>query len=148
MPSGFIYKSGPHDFKNRATTASTAIARGDALYSSSGRVLPLATGSKCVGIAQEVKAVGDAATTAIQVLKVHYGRTLFNAYEKRSSGSLAATDQTQLRDVSGASAAMGFDSSATTNLDIYIDTVLATGASNTGRALIAFADPSSIHGQN
>lgn len=81
-------------------------------------------------------------------MKIHFGRTLFNAWEKRSSGSLAASNEESLHDVSGASGAMGFDSSATTNLDIFIDTVLATGASNTGRAMIAFADPAAIHGQN
>lgn len=148
MPSGFIYKSGPHDFKNRLSTASTAIARGDALKSTSGKVLPLTTGTKCVGVAQGVKTSGDSATTAIQILKVHMGRTLFNAWEKRASGSLAATDEETLFDVSGATDAMGFSSAATTNLDIFVDTVLATGAVNVGRALIAFSDPASIHGQN
>lgn len=148
MPSGFIYRSGPHDFKDMLSTASTAIARGDALKKTSGKVLPLTTGTKCVGVSNGVKAVGDALTTAVQVMKVHFGRTLFQAYEKRAASALAATDEGKLVDASGASGAMGFDSSGTTNLDIYIDTVIKAGAADIGKALIAFADPASIHGQN
>ena len=148
MPSGFNYRSGPQTFRDRVTTASTAIARGDAVYASSGQLLVLATGNKCLGVAQAAKTSGDTATTAITVLETHHGRTLFNAWEKRSSGSLAASDINHLRDVSGATGAQGFDSSATTNLDIFMQQLLATGAANTGRALISFADPASIHGQN
>lgn len=143
MPSGFIHKSGPYDFDNMLSTASTAIARGDSLKKTSGKVLPQTTGLRCVGVAQAVKAVGDSATTAIQVLKAHTGRTRFQAYEKRGSGSLAATDEGTHCDVSGATSAMGFDSSGTDDdtADIYLDKVVKTGASNVGIALIAFADP-------
>lgn len=148
MPSGFIHRSGPLTFKDRASTASTAIARGDALKTTSGRVLPLTTGTKCTGVSNGVKTSGDTAATAVEVLQIHHGRTLFQAYEKRASGSIAATDQESLVDVSGATNAMGFDSSATTNLDIFVNTVLTVGAINVGRCLISFADPASIHGQN
>lgn len=143
MPSGFIHKAGPYDFDDMLSTASTGIARGDSLKKTSGKVLPQTTGTRCVGVAQAVKTAGDAATTAIQVLKVHTGRTIFQAYEKRGSGSLAATDEGSHCDVSGATGAMGFDSSGTEDdtADIYLDTVEKTGAINVGRARIAFADP-------
>lgn len=144
MPSGFIYKSGPHDFADMLSTASTGIARGDAQKKTSGKILPLTAGAKCVGVAQGVKSASDAATTAVQVMKIHMGRTRFQAYEKRASGSLAATDESSLVDVSGTTGAMGFDSSATSNKDIYLDKVTAAGAANVGRALIAFADPAWI----
>lgn len=146
MPSQFIYKSGDHSFKDRLTTASTAIARGDALKKSSGKVLPMTTGTNFEGIAQGVKTSGDAATTAISVLKANPMETLFHANEKRASGSLAATDEGSLCDMTGASGAMGFDSSGTDDgtADIYLDTVLATGATDVGRALIAFADPAQL----
>lgn len=150
MPSGFIWKSGPHDFDDMLTTASTAMARGDSLKKSSGKTLPLTTGVRCVGVSNGVKAVGDSATTAKQVVKFHFGRTRFQANEKRASGSLAATDEGTHCDVSGSSGAMGFDSSGTDDAtaDIYLDKVLAIGALNVGRALIAFSDPNWLSVKN
>lgn len=144
MPSGFIYKTGPHDFENVKSTASTAIARGDPLKTSSGALLPLTTGTKCEGVSQSVKAVGDSATTAIQVLRFITGRTRFQAYEKRASGSLAATNLKERYDVSGASGATGFDTSSTSKKEIYLDVVEAIGAINVGRARVCFADPTYV----
>ena len=145
MPSGFIYRSGPADSKKKSSTASTGIARGDALKSTSGAVLPLDTNSKCVGVAQEVKASSDAATTAILMILTWAGRTRWQAWEKRASGSVAATAEDTHVEVAGTTGAMGFDSSATTNDDIYLDDIEATGALNVARAKIIFADPAYQH---
>ncbi len=142
MPSGFVYRKGPHQFKNKGSTASTAIAPGDALKSGSGLVLPLTTDTKCEGVSMATKLVGDSATTQVQILKCITGRTIFQAWEKRGSGSLATTNEDQIVDISGASGAMGFDSSvAGVEGDVYLETVLKAGAINVGTAMVAFADP-------
>jgi hypothetical protein len=139
--NGFQYRSGPWDCDEKLSTASTAIAVLDALKATSGKLLPLTTGVKNVGVALEAKAVGDAATTAIQYIKTSSGRTVFLAGEKRASSALAATDAMGHHDIKGATAVQGFDSSATTNLDIYVESVIIIGAVDVGQALIKFADP-------
>ena len=144
MASGFQYRSGPWDLALRGTTASTAIAPLDALGTTTGLTLPLATGSKCTGVALDTKLVGDAATTRQQLLKTSGGRTRFLAEAK--AGTLVATEVDALFNVSGASGAMGIAADTSTNNDLYIDTVLSTGA--TGQALIKFADPSYLHATN
>ncbi len=142
MPAGFIYRTGPHDFVDEKTTASTALARGDAVKFTSAALVVATTGAKVYGIMQGVKAVGDALTTFKQVLKLDSGRTQFEAYEKRASGSLAASDEKVLHDLTGSSGAMGFDSSATSHNDLFLQKVTATGATGVGRARVIFGDPS------
>ena len=141
MPSGFTYRSGPCQFKKRVSTASTAIVPGDAVGLTSGKLVVQATGYKNEGVAQATKLVGDAATTSVLVLRPLTGRTTFRAYEKRATGSLAATNEGGQCDISGASGAMGFDSSSNSKGDVYLSEVLKVGASNVAIASIAFADP-------
>ena len=130
------------------TKASTAIARGDACKISAGTAAVLTAGAKCLGVSQGVKAVADTATTKKSFIEVGAGRVRWLAWEKRATGSLAATDLKSLVDMSGATGAMGFDSSAGGNDDLYLDIVEAVGASNTGRARVIFGDPSWHHATN
>lgn len=139
MPSGYIYRSGPQVF-DKIPKTSAAIAAGDALKFSSGSLVVGTAGAKSSHVSMETQASG---TSKIEVIVTNpsAGRTKFLAYEKRASGSLAATDKGVLVDLSGATGAMGFDSSATSNKDFYLDTIEAIGAANVGRALVIFADP-------
>ena len=146
--NGFQYRSGPWDCDAQSSKASTAIAVLDALKAVSGVLLPLTTGVKNVGVALQAKAVGDATTTAIQYIKTSSGRTVFLAGEKRAASALAATDAMDHHDIKGATGAQGFDSSATTNLDIYVESVITIGAADVGQALIKFADPAYQHAAN
>lgn len=150
--NGFQYRSGPWDCATRATKASTALGVLDGVKTVTGKLELATTGAKVDGVALQSKAAGDSATTAVQYIKSSSGRTVFVAGEKRASGSLAATDEGDLHDIKGATGAQGFDSSATTNKDLYIDKVLVAGDgdgdTDDGQALIKFADPSYLHATN
>lgn len=139
--SGWLYASGPQQFRTRLTTASTAIAVGDDVSTSSGKLALGAAGTKTTGVAMAAKSSSDSATTAIQYMQVILGRTRFIGWEKRAAGSLAATNEGGQFDSAGASGARGFDSSVTTHGDLTLDTVLAAGAANVGKAFVAFSDP-------
>lgn len=140
--SGWVYRSGPQQFRTRASTASTGLTTGDDLSTSSGKLALGATGTQTTGVSMQTKSSSDATTTALQFLQVITGRTRFLGYEKRASGSLAATNEGGLVETAGLTGARGFDSSATSNGDIFLETVVAAGAANVGSALVAFADPS------
>ena len=145
--NGFKIQQGQWTYKSRLTTASTAIERQDALKTTSGKLLVATTSAKLDGVANEVKLVGDSATTAIQYIMAYSGRTRWLAGEKGAT-SIAATDEGALVDLKGSTGAMGFDSNVNTNKDIFIDKVKVAGAINVGEAIIVFGDPSWHHATN
>lgn len=143
MASGFTYRSGPWELDSMPTTASTAIAVGDSLKTTSGKVLVGVAATKVSGVALGTKAVGDSATTNITVIKaLSGGRTKFLASPKNSS-NMVVTDRHGQFDLYGTTGAQGFDRAVTTNGDVTIDKVLATGTT-AGLALVFFSDPYSL----
>lgn len=142
MASGFYHLSGPWELGTRASTASTAIAIGDTLKTSSGKVLPGTAGAKVLGVSLGTKAVGDSATTAVQFIWANNSRTKWRGYVK--AGTLASTETGAQFDLSGSSGAQGFDADTTTNGDVYVDYILSTGTSSStpqGAAVVSFSDP-------
>ena len=149
MASGFTYKSGPYELQDKGTTASSAIAVGDPIMASSGLTVLLTTSNKCVGVQLGTKAVGSAATTVKQSIKVYNGRTVFEAFVK--SGTLATTEDMSLIDFTGSSGATGIAADTTTNGDLYIEKVVTaatSSASPQGEAKVKFSDPSYLNATN
>ncbi len=138
MASGFAFRGGPWELDKAGTTASTAIAMLDDLTTASGLLALGAASSKATGVSLGTKAVGDAATTAIQFIRALPARTRFTASPKNSS-NLVATDLHAQVDTYGASGARGFDRAVTTNGDVMIQKVLVTGTS--GLATVYFTNP-------
>lgn len=138
MASGFFFRGGPWELDSDLTTASTALAVMDGLTTTTGKLALLTASTKATGVALGTKAVGDAATTAIQYIRALPNRTRFLAQAKNSS-NLVATDLHAQVDLSGASGAQGFDRAVTTNGGIFLRKVLSTGTS--GQAVVSFTDP-------
>lgn len=139
MPSGFLYRSGPQEFKKLTSTAAI-ITAGDAVINSAGSCIIWTDGpSKVIGVSTVTV---PAAATATQIMRADNFRTRFLAWEKRGSGSLAATDRLKQVALAGATGAMGFDSSdSAIPEDFYLDEILSIGASNVGSATGVFTQP-------
>jgi len=138
MASGFFYRGGAWELDKDGTTASTALAVGDGLTTTSGLLALLTASTKSTGVAFGTKLVGDAATTAIQYIRALPNRTRFVASPKNSS-NLVATDLHAQVDLYGTTGAQGFDRAVTTNGGIFIRKVITTGTS--GLAVVQFTDP-------
>ncbi len=141
MISGFYHCGGPLVLDKLGTTASTALAMGDALITTTGLLALQTASTKNTGVALGTKAVGDAATTAISYIRPVAGRTRFLCSPKNSS-NLVATDVHGQFDYFGITGAGGFDRAVTTNGGVFLWRVRATGTT-TGLAEGIFTDPDS-----
>ncbi len=138
MASGFFFRGGPWELDKDGTTASTALAVGDGLTTTSGLLALLTASTKSTGSSLGTKLVGDSATTAIQYIRALPNRTRFLAQAKNSS-NLVATDLHAQVDLYGTTGAQGFDRAVTTNGGIFLRKIISTGTS--GQAIISFTDP-------
>lgn len=139
MASGFLFRGGPWELDSAPTTASTALAVNDALTTTTGKLALQTASAKTTGVSLGIKAVGDAATTAIQFIRALPNRTRFVASPKNSS-NLVATDLHAQVDYFGVSGAGGFDRAVTTNGGLFLKKVLAIGTT-LGLAEVMFTDP-------